>query len=317
MTLPRAVWLSALAAFESAARHQNFARAGEELHLTAGAVGHHVRKLEAQLGLPLFQRHARGVALTAEGRLLADAAGSTLSDLDTVFASVRPDRRSAVVRVATLHSFAHAWLIPRLASFFATHPGIRLSIETEIALTRFDHGGPDLGIRHGPGSWPGLVAERLLDETLFPVMATADPQVADIAGVAGIARLPLLADLARQGWQDWFRHAGLRRQPPAPRLTFTDSTDALQAAACGLGVALARSHIVAPWLADGRLQRLPGPALPARFAYFLVQPESRPASEPARLFARWLLGQVAADEASSGAAAPGDSAIRLRRNPAR
>src|SRR6478672_10751492 len=73
----RAEWLSALAAFESAARHQNFAHAGEELHLTASAVSHHVRKLESRLGLPLFQRHARGVSLTDAGRQLADSASSS------------------------------------------------------------------------------------------------------------------------------------------------------------------------------------------------------------------------------------------------
>ena len=74
-------WLPALSAFESAARHQNFAHAAEELNLTASAVSHHVRKLESRLGVALFQRHARGVTLTAEGRRLADASGSALASL--------------------------------------------------------------------------------------------------------------------------------------------------------------------------------------------------------------------------------------------
>ena len=77
----RSDWLPALAAFESAARHQNFAHAAEELHLTASAVSHHVRKLESRLGVALFQRHARGVSLTAEGRHLADTA-PTVSGVD-------------------------------------------------------------------------------------------------------------------------------------------------------------------------------------------------------------------------------------------
>ena len=92
----RADFLPALAAFESAARHQNFAHAGEELHLTASAVSHHVRKLEARLGVALFQRHARGVTLTAEGRQLADAAGSAMADMEGVVRGLAlPARRPA------------------------------------------------------------------------------------------------------------------------------------------------------------------------------------------------------------------------------
>ena len=82
-------WLPALSAFESAARHQNFAHAAEELNLTASAVSHHVRKLEARLGVVLFQRHARGVTLTQEGRLLADASGSALADMEAALRSLR------------------------------------------------------------------------------------------------------------------------------------------------------------------------------------------------------------------------------------
>ena len=82
-------FLSALAAFESAARHQNFAHAAEELHLTASAVSHHVRKLESRLGVTLFQRLARGVSLTAEGRQLADSASSAMADMEAVLGGPR------------------------------------------------------------------------------------------------------------------------------------------------------------------------------------------------------------------------------------
>jgi DNA-binding transcriptional LysR family regulator len=295
MAIQRSAWLSALAAFEAAARHQNFAHAAEELHLTASAVSHHVRKLEGLLGASLFQRHARGVALTAAGRRLADAAGNALSDLDAALASVRPQPETVQVRLATLHSFASAWLLPRLPGFAAAHPKVRVAVETEIALTRFDSGGPDLGIRHGPGAWPGLASERLLDEAMFPVVAPDFPGRQAVTGAAAIAGLPLIADLARQGWQDWFRHAGAGTVALPSMHTFTDSTDALEAAACGLGAALARSRIVTPWLRSGRLVRLPGPAMPARFGYYLIHPLERRLSEPARAFAHWLSGQARAD----------------------
>lgn len=287
-------WLPALSAFEAAARHQNFAHAAEELHLTASAVSHHVRKLETRLGVSLFQRHARGVTLTAEGRRLADAAGSALTDLEGVLRGLRGAREDRDrVRIATLHSLTHAWLLPRLPSFTALHPRISIAIDTEIALTRFDDGGPDLGIRHGPGHWAGLTSHHVMDDTLFPV---ANPDIASrVSTPADIATLPLVADLARQGWHDWFRAANVRGVKLDVRHTFSDSTDALEAAARGLGATLAREKIATPWLGDGRLRRLPGPTLPARWSYHIVYPSHRRLRPAAQAFVDWLLA-VSAEE---------------------
>lgn len=287
-------WLPALSAFEAAARHQNFAHAAEELHLTASAVSHHVRKLETRLGVALFQRHARGVTLTAEGRRLADAAGSALTDLEGVLRGLRGAREDHDrVRISTLHSLTQSWLLPRLPAFTALHPRISIAIDTEIALTRFDDGGPDLGIRHGPGHWAGLTSHHVMDDALFPV---ANPDIATrVWTPADIATLPLVADLARQGWHDWFRAADVHGVQLDVRHTFSDSTDALEAAARGLGATLAREKIATPWLDDGRLQRLPGPILPARWSYHIVYPSHRRLRPAAQAFVDWLLA-VSAEE---------------------
>lgn len=288
----RTEFLSALAAFESAARHQNFARAGTELHLTASAVSHHVRKLEARLGVALFQRHARGVSLTAEGRRLADSASSAMADMEGVAAALAstPGERERV-RISTLHSLTYAWLMPRLPDFARRHPEVRLGIDTEIGLTRFDDGGADLAIRHGPGHWPGLTAHHLMDDALFPVASPAFLARHPLSDAAGIAALPLIHDLARQGWHDWFRAAGVALARIDERFVFSDSTDALEAAAQGLGVALAREKIVAPDLAAGRLIALVGPRLPTRWQYYVVYPAHRRLRPPAQQFVDWLLTQ--------------------------
>lgn len=285
-------WLPALAAFESAARHQNFAHAAEELHLTASAVSHHVRKLEARLGVALFQRHARGVALTAEGRQLADTASSAMADIDGVLRglSTARDERNRV-RINTLHSLTYTWLLPRLPAFTAAHPHLRIQVDTEASLTRFDEGGPDLAIRHGEGHWTGLTSHHLMNEVLFPVASPHLPGVQDVRDAADIARLPLVRDLSRQGWPDWFRAAGVRDARFDERHGFSDTTDALQAAVHGLGAALGREQIVGPYLAEGRLVRLPGPALPARFGYFVVYPAHRRLRPAARTFVDWVLQQ--------------------------
>lgn len=287
----RAEWLSALAAFEAAARFQNFAHAAEELHLTASAISHHVRKLESRLGVALFQRHARGVALTPAGRQLADAASSSLADLDDAMRALRADSQDRdLVRVATLHSLTCAWLLPRLPEFTSAHPGIRISIETGFALTRFEEGGPDLGIRLGPGQWAGLNAQFLMGESLFPVASPRMPGFGAIEGPRDIAGLALIADNARQGWPDWFRAARVRGIALDERYRFTDSMGALTAATHGLGAALAREHIVQPFLRDRTLARLPGPEVPARWAYYVVHPAHRRMRESARRFSDWLLG---------------------------
>lgn len=297
--------LPALAAFESAARHQNFAHAAEELHLTASAVSHHVRKLESRLGVVLFQRHARGVSLTAEGRQLADAAGSAMADLEGVLAGLRAARaESDRVRITTLHSLAYTWLLPRLPGFAAAHPHARLSIDTEAALTRFEEGGVDLGIRHGPGHWPGLTAHHLMDDALFPVAAPSLPGFDQLRAAADIATLPLISDLARQGWHDWFRAADVHGAKLDERHSFSDSTAALNAAAHGLGAALARERIVAPFLADGRLHRLPGPSIKARWSYFIVYPAHRRLRPAAQAFVDWLLAETRSER--DGVAAPGN-----------
>ncbi|MCB1553894.1 MAG: LysR family transcriptional regulator [Xanthomonadales bacterium] len=294
----RTDWLVPLGAFEAAARHQNFARAAEQLHLTASAVSHHVRRLEARLGVVLFQRHARGVTLTAEGRRLADATSSAFADVEGTLQTLRGRADQAeTLRITTLHSLANAWLVPRLGRFASRHPHIRISLETEAVLTRFDEGGPDLGIRHGAGQWPGLHARYLMPDRLFPVTSPALAKSAKVRTAEDVARLPLIADLSRQGWPDWMRAAGLGGMSVQEHFTMSDSTDALRAAASGLGAALARERITLPWLARGDLIQLPGPVLPARWSYYIIYPDHRPLSAPAQRFADWLQEEVAAESA--------------------
>jgi LysR family transcriptional regulator, glycine cleavage system transcriptional activator len=288
--------LPAFGVFAVAARHQNFAHAAEELSLTASAVSHHVRTLEAILGVRLFRRHARGANLTTEGRLLADSVSAALSDIDATAASLKKTPRNVSrLRIATLHSLNYCWILPRLKKFTESNPRVRVTFEAGLALARFDSTGPDLAIRHGDGRWPGLTAHHLMDEELFPAAAPGLPGAHDVTDVAAIARLPLVTDLAVQGWPDWFRSAGVRAVSLPEMHTFNDSTDALRAAASGLGAILARSRLAAPYLRSGELVRLPGPALKARFGYYAVHPSHRRPSPPATAFIQWLRHEATLD----------------------
>lgn len=296
MTL-RPTVLPAFGVFAVAARHQNFAHAAEELHLTASAVSHHVRRLEATLGVVLFQRHARGVSLTPEGRALADAASIAISDLEAAFSALSGASRGVVrLRVTTLHSLNYCWLVPRLPRFLAAHPNIRLNVETSNSLTRFDDAGPDLGIRHGFGHWAGLTAYHLMDDTLFPVASPTLPGISEIAQPADVARLPLVSDLGFQGWRDWFRAADVRGARLPEMHSFSHSTDAMLAAVCGLGAVLARKHIAEPYLRSGQVVRLPGPPLKSRFSYYAVHPSHRRPNAAAVAFIDWLRREAVQDE---------------------
>jgi LysR family transcriptional regulator, glycine cleavage system transcriptional activator len=320
MILPPAT-LPAVGVFAVAARHENFARAAEELGLTASAVSHHVRTLESALGVRLFRRHARGAHLTSEGRQLADCASAALADIDATAGALKKARHNVTrLRVATLHSLSYCWILPRLKRFTAAHPRIRVTFETGLALARFDSAGPDLAIRHGEGYWPGLTAHHLMDEQLFAAAAPdlpgvrelidaaeadaaradaarADAVRADAAKIAAakIATLPLVTDLSYQGWPDWFRAVGMRGVSLPEMHIFNDSTDALRAAASGLGAVLARSRLATPYLNRGELVRLPGAPLQARFGYYAVHPTHRRPSTAAAALIQWLRQEGVAD----------------------
>jgi DNA-binding transcriptional LysR family regulator len=282
--------------FAVAARHQNFAHAAEELHLTASAVSHHVRQLEKTLGVSLFQRHARGVILTPSGRAMADAASSALADVEAVAGTFRaPSRGTITLTIATLHSLTYSWLLPRLSRFTARHPKVRLRFETSIALSRFDETGPDLAVRYGVGHWPGLASHHLMDEHLLPVAAPTLPGFSSVKAPADILRLPLVHDMGLQGWPEWFRAAGVAAPSLPPMHIFTESTDSMRAAAEGLGATLIRSRIGAEYLRDRRVVRLPGPSLKARFGYYALHPAHKRPVPALAAFIEWLQAEARAD----------------------
>src|SRR5690606_31480395 len=128
------------------------------------------------------------------------------------------------------------------------------------------------------GQWPGLVAHHLMDDAMFPV---ASPRLAGVAGISEprqIAALPLISDLTQQGWRDWFRAAGVRGLELPAMHSFSDSSDAMRAAAFGIGAALARRHLALDWLQRGELVRPPGPVMNWRFASYAAYPARRPRS---------------------------------------
>ncbi|MFW8636991.1 LysR substrate-binding domain-containing protein [Cribrihabitans pelagius] len=282
-----------LRCFESAARHQSFTAAGEELGLTQSAVSKKVKELEAELGFGLFQRAGRGVVLTPAGQGLASDLAQDLAGLRASLqkAAAAGAGRSAL-RVAVLPAFANLWLIPRLPDFFRRHPEVELSFSTRLAPFDITREGFDLAIHYGMDNWPGTQMTPLFGEEAVPVCAPEFAVTHRLEAAADLARAPLLhLDSRGEAWAEWFALAGLSAVPRYDGRYFDQHSMVITAAVAGLGAALAPYDMAAREIAAGELMQIPGPVLASRSRYFLVRPHGTPAAAVQK-FESWLKKQL-------------------------
>jgi LysR family transcriptional regulator, glycine cleavage system transcriptional activator len=298
------VHLNALRAFEASARHQSFAAAAAELHVTPAAVGQLVRTLEDWLGTPLFHR-----ARSGRVRLLTtEAAERALPDLRAGFdrlslglERLKEGAASGVLTVTVSPAFAAKWLLPRLESFHADWPDTDLRLDTNLKSLDFLAQGIDIGVRYGAGHWQGLQADKLLDEEIYPVCSPSLYQRGQLNRPADLVQQTLIHDLSMDDdtgfptWGTWLRQAGVEHPGATARgLKINNSAAVLQAAIDGQGVALARSVMAHDDVASGRLLRLfPAIRMPSLRSYFVVYRADCADLPRLSAFRLWLLGQVA------------------------
>jgi LysR family transcriptional regulator, glycine cleavage system transcriptional activator len=284
--------LNGLRAFESAARHMSFTRAAEELNVTQTAVSHQIRRLEEQLGIALFIRRKRGLELTREAADYLPAIRSAFADLHRATEKLRRADQDARLTVSTTVSLATKWLVSRVAAFQDANPGIEVRITTSTHLVDFRREEVDIAVRYGRGSWPGLRAQWLMAEQIFPVCAPA--LLTGLRTPADLAQYTLLhASAAREDWQLWLTAAGLPASMATRRgMTFDQSFMALQAAMEGLGVAMGRFHLVETDLAAGRLVAPFDVVLPQDAGYYVVAPEGTADSPKIARFRDWLIASA-------------------------
>src|ERR1700756_118684 len=161
--------LNGLRAFEAAARHLSFTQAASELNVTQTAISHQIKRLEEELGLRLFVRKNRALALTPKAKAYLPGVRAAFNDLRLATDQLLRKDDDNVLTISTLASLAAKWLLPRLTAFQEAHPGIDVRITTSTALVDFKDGGVDAAIRYGRGNWPGVRAEWLMADELFPV----------------------------------------------------------------------------------------------------------------------------------------------------
>ena len=297
--------LNGLRAFEAAARRLSFTKAARELNVTPAAVGHQVKALEDYLGVQLFRRLNRALLLTDAGQACLPELREGFDRLAGAVESMRARDARGVLTVTVAPSLAAKWLVPRLDRFRAEHADITVRIDTAMEELDLAREGIDVGIRFGPGRYPGLRVDRMMGEQLFPVCSPAlldgpHPLLVPV-DLRWHTLLHIDGETAVEAWPDWpmwLRAAGCGDIDAMSGPRFTQSIMAIQAAVEGQGIALGPSSIVGDDLAAGRLIKpfASTPGTPTAFAWYVVSPETVADNPKVAAFREWVLsaaGRVA------------------------
>ena len=284
---------SALMAFEASARHGSFARAADELALTEGAISRQIGRLEAFLGVTLFERVGNRVRLLPNGERYAAQVRETLDRLerDSQYLMGQPSD-GASLDIAILPTFATRWLIPRLKPFQERHPNITLHLAERMEPFVLTGSGFDAAIHFEHPAWTGMRTHRLLHEVLVPVCHPAL-----ITGRDPATALDALPRLHRRqnpdAWQRYAQETGLALTNPAVGARYDLHSMQIEAALAGLGVALVPRLYVETELAEGRLVAPWPNGISIAKTFCLILPEPIRLSEgPIQMFANWLIGEA-------------------------
>jgi len=260
---------------EAAARHRSYSRAAEELSVTHGAVSQQIRRLEAELGARLFERRGNAMIPTPAAQRLAGEIGRGLDVLQNAVAQFDAGARRDPLAISLDPQFANRWLPSRLPKLLADPAGANLEFRVEERRADFTTDGVDVAVRYGAGRWDGVETRHLFAETLFPVCSPSVAAAHPMRHPLDLLTAPLLHHGYRP-WSLWFSAFGLETPPIRKGLFFEDSVMLLEAAAQGLGVALARSGLIERDLAAGRLVRpLPGSVASELGFYIVWRADSR------------------------------------------
>lgn len=296
------VHLNALRAFEASARHGSFSLAAAELNVTPAAVGQLVRTLEQWLGAPLFHRGTSGKARLQ----LTEAAEIALPDIRAGFdrlsmgvTRLKEAGSNGLLTVTVSPAFAAKWLLPRIDRFQAQWPDIDIRLDTSLKLLDFAAQGIDIGVRYGAGAWPGVVAELLMTEDVYPVASPGLAATLNVAGPADLTDATLIHDQSVDPstgfmtWDAWFKSTGRSEAFSGRGLRINNSAAVLQAAIDGQGVALARSILARDDIAAGRLVRLlPDITVPSILGYYVVHRAECTSLPKLRAFKAWLMEEA-------------------------
>ena len=282
---------AALVAFESAARHQSFTRAAEELALTQSAICRQIAGLEEFLGIELFRRSRRGVRLTEAGLAYSRKVAAQLDAVERDTLAAMGQQGAQGLELAVVPTFATQWLVPRLKDFQRLHPEVTVHLTNRTRPFLFADTGFDAAIYFGDGEWSGTEAHVLMPEEPLPVCSPELLGGRASFSAAELAELPLLQQSTRPyAWRQWFAAQGLNTPKDMGGPRYELFSMLAQAAAHGMGVALIPPFLIERELAEGRLVAAhPAALLSKDKAYRLMIPERKVESAALQAFRDWLL----------------------------
>src|SRR5947199_4866300 len=285
--------LNGLRAFEAAARHLSFTQAASELNVTQTAISHQIKRLEEELGVRLFIRQNRSLALTKQAQEYLPGIRAAFNDLRLATDRLLRKDDDRVLTVSTLASLAAKWLLPRLTAFQEEHHGIDVRITTSTGLVDFQRDNLDAAIRYGRGQWPGLRADWLMADELFPVcspgLATGNRPLRCPEDLRDHVLLHT-SNTNSDDWRLWLTAAGLPNDiSRQPGITFDLIFMTVQAAIDGIGVAMGRTSYVQDDIAKGRLVITFEIALPSDAGFYLVSPQAKADSPKLSAFREWVV----------------------------
>jgi len=277
--------------FAEIARHSSFSAAAEALNMTKGAISYQIKTLESDLGMSLFKRTSRGVALTGEGLKLLAACQPLYEEIETAIQEFK-GASSQTLTVGVSTYFAARWLSPRLMSFMLKHPDVQLRIQPMIQFSEYEMQDVDLAIRWGDGNFGEGSVTPFMPVRSYPVgSAGAAGQVKKLGMKAAISGFTLLRDRDdSNAWSDWLNTVKFPPQTRRDVLIIPDPNVRVQAVIDGQGIAL-MDDLVSDELERGKLYRLSDTELPD-YGYFLVRPQRSVVTGSVRLFSDWLQSQV-------------------------
>lgn len=298
----------ALICFESAARHESFTRAAEELALTQSAVCRQIANLESFLDVELFRRTRRGVRLTEAGQTYSRRIANRLDAVERDTLSLMGNKGSATLELATVPTFGTQWLLPRMDRFVVQHPHVTINMTNRTRPFLFADTEFDAAIYFGDGDWSGTEVHFLMKESPVPVCSPALMQGQSELSPEQISQLPLLQQSTRPyAWRQWFESCDMRIEHDLNGTRLELFSMLAQAAMHGMGAALIPPFLIRSELESGRLVIANQHSFDSSNAYYLVIPERKAESATLQGFRDWIIEEAREYlEGQRGSATGGD-----------
>ena len=282
--------LTCLRSFEATSRLGSVTLAAKELHVTHSAISQQIKALEAFVGLTLFVREGRGLRVSEDGRLYALQIRKALGDIAEATRLIQAQPKTDELVVAVLPSFGRSWLVPRLPTFQALYPHMRIRLQASLSISNLHQESVDIGIRMGKGDWEGVEQRLLFHDELIAVAAPhfnhgqlpqTPQQIVDSTLIH-----------STESWLPWCEAAGVDMSGERAGLCSNDSNLILEAVRLGQGIALERRSLVQDAIARGELVQLGDVCAPYAYPYWLVWPPREGSQTKQHAFSQWLFKEV-------------------------